>query len=178
MAKWVLLDAEGNVSALVLSDVEPSQSTGHDVSGLTIHEVSEFKPLDCYTYNNGWQLNLPIVRARAVVKVNENREKLQSDYLTKGDAKSYIYAQKAAEVEKSKQDESLDPADYPFAQAEATLTGKTLQQVLDLFEQGRASVIAACALIEAKAQLAIDQINASNSIEQIQELRDTFLGED
>lgn len=93
---------------------------------------------------------------------DRERESLMRDFLTTGEAKMLCYANKALEVVKRGLlgDAFLDLSDaeiaiqFPFAHAEADLSGDSIVDVLARFEQGARASTAELARLEAEAQLA------------------------
>lgn len=180
MKKWIILDSQDNLKAQVLSEEEPSLDNGYDMTGLTAHEVEEFKPVDSYKYESGvWIVDLSKVRARAISKINYRREALQAGCLTDGVAKMYVYSQKSKEVDEAKKATGqLKVGDYPFAEAQAEKTGQSVAQVIQEFELGRDAAVTICAEVEANAQQLIKQISVATEIQEIETLGNAPLGDD
>jgi hypothetical protein len=116
-------------------------------------------------------LTVAQVEAQLLDDIDDAREAQQMKLLTVGGAKKYVYSRKAVEVERSAGVVAtlLDAlsltdraAKYPYAAAEAALTGEKLSVVLARFTTGLKSSGQVEAL-EAKAQVAKRAVRAAKT---------------
>lgn len=159
MRKWLLIKA-GNIEAGVMSDGEPSPETGYDTAGMVVVEVDEFKPFDRFTYDGGWVERLADQKAQAIARVNEIREQRQLQFLTPGSAKTFVYFQKAQEIQQQ---------GGPMSVAQAELTGQSLEEVLAEFQEGYTASAVGIAAIEAQSRAAVLAIKACETIDDIEQ---------
>jgi hypothetical protein len=173
MNKWLIMK-DNDILSQVVSQDPPGPDNGYDLEGKTVHQVSEFKPTDEYKYSRaaaGWVMDLAPAKTRSIALVNRLRERLQRRLVTEGVAKGYVYSQKSAEVDRSKAASApKKPEEYPFAHAQLKRTGQTLAQVLAEFEQGRNTVLAVVAELEAIAQIGIININKATTVADIKNI--------
>jgi hypothetical protein len=177
MANWLLLNAQNEIVSCVIHDDTPSEACGINMQGLTAYEVDEFKPLDRYTFDatlGEWTEKLVELKAQAVQSLNNTREQLQLQSLTKGDSKSYIYGRKNREVHLYEEDPSsiANALNFPFAKAQADLTGQTLTEVLLEFQSARDITDQQVAEIEALCRYRIMQVHDAASISEIEGILD------
>lgn len=166
MRKWLLINND-RVIARVIAPNEPGESSGHDVSGLDIFEVSEFKN-EQYNFDpttKSWVPNLVMMREKGVTEVNRNREHFQKQYLTPGEGKQQAYQGKELEVLRWKNGELRN---FPYAEAQAALTAETVNEVLTSFDLGIQRAHEACASIEAICMKALKEISEATTPEQIE----------
>jgi hypothetical protein len=130
-----------------------------------------------YTYDGSKFVPPPALSAAEVEDalldgIDQIRESKQMAMLSAGGAKKYIYAQKALEAADAKTLlvatlNALSLVDrqkrFPFAQAEATLTGEAVTVVLARFDSGIAGSRAEVARLEAVAQKAKRAIKAATT---------------
>ncbi|MDD1450812.1 hypothetical protein NHF48_007325 [Sphingomonas sp. H160509] len=174
MKQWVILLSTGDVQAQVYSDVHPSMNATRSWNATwTAYEVPRFGDLarEKYVPVTGWVPDMALVKARLLAQIDDERETRQMTLLTTGGAKKYIYSRKSVEVDRSAGIVAtvLDAlsltdrkAKYPYAAAEAALTGEKLSAVLKRFADGITSSGSA-ELIEAKAQIAKRAVKAAAS---------------
>lgn len=171
MKKWLLIDSKGEVRNAVISPEIPSLTSGYNTEGMSVVEVEEFKPLNLFKYQNGWVERLSESKTQAVGQVNRWREKQQLQFLTDGTGKTFSYFQKAQEVARA---ESASAENFPFAEAQAQLTGQTVEEVLEEFRQGLQAATDACAEIEARAMVALKEIHVAESISEVEAVLNQF----
>ena len=169
MRKWLLIK-DSEIMAGIIYPTTPDEDSGYNLDGVTVVEVEEFKPFDTYTFESGsWVEKLDAAKSAAISEINGSREQYQLVYLTPGDAKIFVYQQKANEVARA--DAATGPLvaeDFPVAKAQADLCGQTLEDVIDEFRQAHTACVTACAAIEAKARAAIKAIEDAQSIAEVQ----------
>ena len=165
MKQWVILLNTGEIQAQVYSDVHPAMNATRTWDATwTAYEVPRFGDLarEKYVPVSGWVPDMALVKARLLAQIDDERETRQMTLLTTGGAKKYIYSRKSVEVDRSAGIlatvlDALSLTDrkvkYPYAAAEAALTGEKLSVVLKRFADGITSSGSA-EVIEAKAQIA------------------------
>lgn len=174
MKQWVITDASGVIVAQVYASSNPkTDPTIGFKTGWTATEVTRFGDLsrEKFVIGNGWAPDMALVKAQLLAQIDDERETRQMTLLTTGGAKKYIYSRKSVEVDRSAGIVAtvLDAlsltdrkAKYPYAAAEAALTGEKLSVVLKRFADGITSSGSA-ELIEAKAQIAKRAVKAAAS---------------
>jgi hypothetical protein len=150
MRFWLIID-ENDRYRQVQTDTETPVEAGEDVAGKTVIEMDRFGDLSFEIPNltlGVWEASVPLLADRLIAAIEEDREKVQMAYLTPGLAKTFIYGQKALEVERFQTNPS---GSFPAAEAEAALTGETVDMVIARFAAGIAASETVLA-IEARAQ--------------------------
>ena len=116
--------------------------------------------------------NTAKLEAALLAAIDAQRENLQMTVLTAGGAKKYVYNRKAVEAIDSRGLlvsvlNALSLVDkqkrFPFAQAEAALTGETLSSVLARYEAALNTSAAKVAALEATAQKAKRAVRAATT---------------
>jgi hypothetical protein len=74
-------------------------------------------------------LELAVVKATAIVAVDQHAELARAKFVTQGSAQAMVYLAKEAEARSCLEDAHPSPADYPLLSAEIGITGKNLQEV-------------------------------------------------
>lgn len=177
---WVISDRSGGFRQVATGGNHP-RDAGEDVQGKTVKQMVRQGRLDCErpNLNTGeWSLELDALREAAMARIDDEREQQQLEHLTPGAAKSFVYAQKAIEVEMMRiagvdavdaiAAEDLAAAGYPAAAAQAVLTGDRASEIIEQFAAGAAAARAAVMRIEALAQASKAAVRRAETIKAVE----------
>ena len=179
---WLIKDDEGNERQVLTDGRHPSEA-GENVEGKQVKQLArrgnfEVEKFDWQTEN--WVADLGPLRQREIDKLQLLREKAQSHFLTPGECKKMLYAEKQHEVaffELIK--DSLTPAKaaklLPVATAQSKKTGQTVPQVIAEFSDGIAASLTKVADIEAEALKRKKMITDATTPEAIRAVNQTNL---
>lgn len=166
MNNWIIIYPDGTQN-LVTSEDEPGPDSGYE--GVQVLPADSNVDLSIGSINlttGEWEENLEPLKARMMLKINQEREKYSQNLLTEGTAKTLAYAHKAAEIDRY---DAGAREGLPFAEAHAEQNSVSLADAIESFRIGRAASTNSLALIEAKAQAAIAEVVSATSAADIYE---------
>ena len=118
----------------------------------------------------GWEDNIPALKVKALSDVDEKRQKLQDVYVSPGEGKKVVYAQKNAEQRDYYANGPTPVTEdrFPAALAEVAVTGDTLAVVIARFKAGVDASTKAMCLLDAIASKAKTDIQAATTKSEIE----------
>lgn len=170
---WWLISGPNGDSRQVVTDGETPSDAGEDVTNKSVVMTDRRGDPSIETVKNGkWVVDLDVLKDKLLAQIDSQREQRQMEFLTRGNAKSMVYTQKAKEVVDYKDLDAAVLADlslaslrqrFPAAMAEVDLTGTPLATVIANVEAASAAANAKVWKIEALTQKAKTAVKAATT---------------